>query len=181
MMKKMLALFALSSAVSFAASAQTTSYKAAPVAGEKGHFAAGFAGGVIFPFGDGYDPGWLVDGSFDYYVSRLFAVRGSAGYQHSSTNLGAAFTRASFLGSAVLQFDRGSWRPYVRGGLGLYAVSPPVGSTRARLGLHGGGGLEWFLGLRTSLTTDLVLHILPSAEDRSTSSLDLAFGVRQYF
>ena len=181
MMKKLLVLVALLLAPVSTGRAQTTPYTAAPVAGEKGRYAAGFAGGVTFPFGDGYHTGWLVDGSFDYYVSRLFALRGSAGYQHSDTAFTDPFTRASFLVSAVLQFDRRAWRPYVRGGLGFYAISPPVGESRGRVGLHGGGGVEWFLGLRTSLTGDVTLHLLQAAEDRSTSSIDVAFGIRQYF
>ena len=181
MMKKMLAPGTLALALSAPSLAQTSSYAASPVAGEKGHVAAGFGGGVTFPFESGTHVGWLLDGSFDYYVSRLFAVRGTAAYTHASTDFTDAFTKASFLGSAVFQFDHRALRPYVLGGLGLYAVSPPVGSTRARLGIHAGGGVEWFFGLRTALTGEAVLHLLPSAEDRSTSSIDVAFGVRQYF
>ena len=175
MVKKLLALCVLLGAATLPALAQT------PVAGEKGRFAAGFDAGATFPFGSGYDTGWALDGSFDYYVARLLAVRASAGYARSSTDLADPFTRASFLVSAVLQFENGRSRPYARAGLGVYVVSPPVGATRGRLGVHVGGGVEWFFRPRTSLTGELLLHLLPSAEDRSTSSLDLTVGLRTYF
>ncbi len=180
MVKKILLAVALSGPLS--AAAQTyTAPATTPVAGEKGRFAAGIAGGAAFPFGSGYDPGWLVDGSFDWYASRLIAFRGSAGYASSSTELADRYTRASFLGSGVLQFESGVLRPYVRAGVGVYWISPPIGESRARFGVHGGGGVEWFFRPRTSLTGDAVFHLLPSVEDRSASSFDLAFGIRQYF
>lgn len=175
MVKKLLALCVLFGAAALPALSQ------APVAGEKGRFAAGFDAGATFPFGSGYDTGWAVDGSLDYYVARLLAIRASAGYARSSTELADPFTRASFLGSAVFQFEDGVLRPYARAGLGVYVVSPPVGATRGRVGLHAGGGVEWFFRPRTSLTGELLLHLLPSAEDRSTSSLDLTVGLRTYF
>lgn len=176
MMKKLPVLCLLVAVLSLPAFSQTT-----PVAGEKGRFAAGLDAGVSFPFGAGYDPGWTVNGSFDYYLSRLFAVRGTAGYSSYSTDFTDSFTRASFLASAVWQLDRASLRPYGRIGLGVYAVSPPVGASRARVGVHAGGGVEWFLHPRTSLTGDAVVHLLPDAEDRSASAFDVTLGFRHYF
>lgn len=176
MMKKLLVLCVFLAAAALPALSQTT-----PVAGEKGRFAAGLDAGLTFPFGAGYDPGWAVNGSFDYYVARLFALRASAGYASSSTDFTDSFTRASFLGSAVLQFGDGALRPYARAGLGVYAVSPPVGATRARVGVHAGGGLEWFFHPRTALTGEALFHLLPDAEDRSTSSVDVTLGLRHYF
>ena len=176
MVKKLLVLCVLLGAAALPALSQTT-----PIAGEKGRFAAGFDAGATFPFGSGYSTGWTVDGSFDYYVARLLAIRASAGYTSSSTDLGDNFTKSSLLGSAVFQFEHGTLRPYARAGVGVYVVSPPVGSTRGRFGVHLGGGVEWFFSPRTSLTGELLLHLLPSAEDRSTSSLDLTAGLRTYF
>ena len=176
MVKRLLVLCFLLGAAAPPALAQVT-----PAAGEKGRFAAGFDAGATFPFGSGYDTGWTVDGSLDYYVARFLAIRGSAGYADSTTNLADSFTKASLLASAVFQFPQGAVRPYARAGLGVYVVSPPVGSTRGRLGLHAGGGLEWFFNPRTSVTGELLLQLLPSAEDRSTSSLDLTAGIRHYF
>jgi hypothetical protein len=171
-----LVLCALLAGSAFPALSQTP-----PVAGEKGRFAAGVDGGLTFPFGAGYDPGWAVNGSFDYYVARLFAIRASAGYASSSTDFTDSFTRASLLGSAVFQFDTRALRPFARAGLGVYSVSPPVGATRARVGVHAGGGVEWFFNPRTSLTGEALFHLLPDAEDRSTSSVDVTLGVRHYF
>ncbi len=128
MAKKLLVLCVLLGAAAPPALSQTT-----PLAGDKGRFAAGFDAGATFPFGSGYTTGWTVDGSIDYYVARLFAIRGSAGYARSSTDLGDPFTRASLLGSAVFQFEHGALRPYARAGLGVYVVSPPVGATRGRV------------------------------------------------
>jgi hypothetical protein len=176
MMKKLLALCVLLGAAAAPARAQM-----APVAGEKGRFAAGVDAGATFPFGAGYDTGWGLDASFDYYVARLFAVRASAGYARSSTEFADPFTRASLLGSAVFQFENGALRPYARAGLGVYVVSPPVGATRTRVGVHAGGGLEWFFKPTTSLTGEILVHVLPSTEDRSTSALDLTVGIRRYF
>jgi hypothetical protein len=176
MMKKLPVLLVIAVVCARSAFAQT-----APVAGEKGRFAAAFDAGVTFPFGAGYDPGWTVNGSFDYYLSHLFAIRGTAGYESSSTSFTDSFTRASFLASGVWQFDRGALRPYGRIGVGVYAISPPVGATRARVGVHAGGGVEWFFNPRTSLTGDAVVHLLPDTEDRSTSSVDVTLGLRHYF
>jgi hypothetical protein len=176
MMKKLLVPCLFVVTVALPAFSQTT-----PVAGEKGRVAAGLDAGVTFPFGAGYDPGWAVNGSFDYYVARRFAIRASAGYASSSTDFTDSFTRASFLGSAVFQFGESALRPYARAGIGVYAVSPPVGATRARVGVHAGGGLEWFFNPNTALTGEGLFHLLPDAEDRSASSVDVTLGVRHYF
>lgn len=176
MMKKLLVLCAF-----LIACGPTLAQTPAAVAGEKGRTAAGLAVGGTFPFGANYDPGWIVEGSFDYYLGRLFAIRGTASYASSSTSFTDDFTRASFLGSAVFEFGGGSLRPYARGGIGLYVVSPPVGETRGRVGAHLGGGVEWFFNPRTALTGDAVFHLLPDTEDRSTSSFDVTIGVRHYF
>lgn len=181
MMKKLLVLCAFLATAALPALSQTTAGQTTPVAGEKGRVAAGLDGGVTFPFGSGFDPGWAVNGSFDYFVSRLFALRASAGYASSSTEFTDEFTRSSFLVSGVYQFDGGALRPYGRAGIGGYVISPPIGETRGRFGVHLGGGLEWFFHPRTSLTGEALLHLLPSAEDRSTSGLDVTFGLRHYF
>ena len=165
MMKKLLVLCAF-----LIACGPTLAQTPAAVAGEKGRTAAGLAVGGTFPFGANYDPGWIVEGSFDYYLGRLFAIRGTASYASSSTSFTDDFTRASFLGSAVFEFGGGSLRPYARGGIGLYVVSPPVGETRGRVGAHLGGGVEWFFNPRTALTGDAVFHLLPDTEARPPST-----------
>ncbi len=153
----------------------------AQVAGTKGRFAAGFEAGAAFPFEGDYATGWTAAGSFDYSVAPRVALRASAGYARFSTPFADPFTRGALLGSVVYQFDLGAVRPYGRAGLGLYVVSPPVGSTRSRLGAHLGGGVEWLLGPRTALTGELLVDLLGSAEDRSTSSVTLTAGFRYYF
>ena len=119
MMKKLPLVLVCAAVCARSAFAQTAPVQTAPVAGERGRFAAAFDGGVTFPFGAGYDPGWTVNGSFDYYLSHLFAIRGTAGYASSSTSFTDSFTRSSFLASGVWQFDRGALRPYGRIGVGV--------------------------------------------------------------
>jgi opacity protein-like surface antigen len=179
MMKKLLCLSVLFVAAARPAVSQTS--QTASVAGERGRFAAGLDAGVTFPFGSGFDAGWVANASFDYFLSRAFAVRASAGYARSSTEFEDPFTRSSFLLSAVFPFDRGAFRPYARVGVGGYVISPPIGESRGRFGAHLGGGAEWLFQPRTALTGEALLHLIPEAEDRSTSGIDVTLGVRHYF
>ena len=111
-----------------------------PGRGREGALRGRSDAGVTFPFGAGYDPGWTVNGSFDYYLSRLFAIRGTASYASYSTD----FTDVVHEGvlprlGRLRSSSAAALRPYARAGLGVYAVSPPVGrDSRARVGVHAG-------------------------------------------
>ncbi len=149
---------------------------------ETGHVAIAGAGGLVVPFEGDYKLGFHLDGSMDYYVSPTIGVRATAGYMREGTDVGGANVSAGYLlGSGVYFWDRGKLRPFAQAGLGFYSIEPVDGGHSGRLGLHAGGGVEYFLDRRTAVTGAALLHFVGSVGGRSSSFLALTGGIRYHF
>lgn len=149
---------------------------------EKG-ISVGAFGGLAFPFEGSYGTGFVVGASGDYSFSKAFAGRASFSYVHHSTSVagGGDFSAGQFLLSGVYSFDGERLVPFATGGVGFYNISPPEGGTTGRLGLHAGGGVEYFLDRRTSVLGQGLFHFVNGVSDRGGSSFQAAVGIRYYF
>ena len=159
----------------------TTARPAAAAPPEEGSFALAGALGGSFPLESDYNVGFQLDASMDYWLSREFGARVSAGYLRDGTDLGGSFSSAYFLGSAVYQLTLEAFRPYAGAGIGLYAVDPPVGGTAGRFGVHAGAGVEISLRRRIFAFGQLLFHGVGSVGDRKASFFGLTAGIRYYF
>lgn len=149
----------------------------------KGGVAVGVAAGAALPFETDYSAGFDLTGSFDYYFSEAGGVRGTVGYVREGTKLeGTTDPNASyFLASAVWTGRGEKVRPFALAGLGIYVFEPATGGRNGRAGLHAGGGAEFSLDRRWSLTGEGLFHFVSDAGDRKTSFFGLTAGFRYRF
>ncbi|MFN7989400.1 MAG: outer membrane beta-barrel protein [Thermoanaerobaculia bacterium] len=156
---------------------------AAAVIPEKGSVAVFAAVGPTFPFEGEYDIGFHFEAGGEYYFSPNFALRATAAYARSGSSApgGSDVTIGGLEASAVYTARRGSWAPFVLGGIGIHSVDPPGEGPSQRLGAHFGAGTEYFLDRRTSLTGELAGRFIGSAGGRTSSFATLTFGIKYHF
>jgi hypothetical protein len=154
---------------------------ASAVIPEKGSVAVFAALGPAIPFEGDYDVGLHVEGGGEYYVTNVFAVRGTFGFAWVGADAGPDATIWAVEASAVYTSRRGDWAPFVLGGFGLHTVDPPGEGPSQKLGAHVGAGTEYFLDRRTSLTGQLTGRFIGSAGGRTSSYASATFGVKYHF
>lgn len=149
---------------------------------EKG-ISVGAFGGAAFPFEGSYKTGFLVGVSGDYNFSKSLAGRASFSWAHLGTTVdgGGNFAAGQFLASAVWNFGGERLVPFAAAGAGFYSISPPEGGSAGRLGLHAGGGVEYFLDRRTAISGQGLFHFVNGVSNRGGSSFQAAVGIRYYF
>lgn len=149
---------------------------------EKG-ISVGAFGGAAFPFEGSYKTGFLVGVSGDYNFTKVLAGRASFSWEHLGTTVagGGNFAAGQFLVSAVWNFGGERLVPFATAGAGFYSISPPEGGSVGRVGLHAGGGVEYFLDRRTSVLGQGLFHFVNGVSDRGGSSFQASVGIRYYF
>jgi hypothetical protein len=149
---------------------------------EKG-VSIGAFGGAAFPFEGSYKTGYLLGLEGDYNFSRAFAARASFSWASHGTTVdgGGDFSTGQFLLSGVYNFGGDRLVPFATGGVGFYNISPPEGGSTGRVGIHAGGGVEYFLDRRTSVLGQGLFHFVNGVSDRGGSSFQAAVGIRYYF
>lgn len=148
---------------------------------EKGSVAI-FAGvGPAIPFEGDYEVGFQLEGGGEYYLTNVFAVRGTIGIARVGAGGGSDATIWALEASAVYTSRRGDWAPFVLGGFGLHTVDPPGEGPSQKLGAHVGAGTEYFLDRRTSLTGQVTGRFIGSAGGRTSSYASATFGVKYHF
>jgi hypothetical protein len=148
---------------------------------EKGSIAI-FAGvGPAIPFDGGYDIGFHLEAGGEYYLSKVFAVRGTVGFVQAGADGGSDVTIGSLEASAVYSSRRGDWAPFVLGGFGVHTVDPPGEGPSQRLGAQFGAGTEYYLDRRTALTGQVTGRFIGGAGGRASSFASVTFGVKYHF
>lgn len=157
---------------------------AAPVAGatipEKGSIAIFAAVGPADPFEGDYDLGYQVEAGGEYYLSNVLSGRATLSLARAN-GAGSSVTIGGLEVSAVYSTRRGDWAPFVLGGFGIHTVDPPGDGPSQRLGLHVGGGTEYFLDRRTALTAQLTGRFIGSAGGRASSYASATVGIKYHF
>lgn len=150
---------------------------------QKDQTALSFAVGPAIPFNGDYKTGFLVEASLDYYLRQSYGVRGTAGYTRNSTSLPGdpSGDKGYFLVSGFYTWNLGELRPFASLGVGLFAVNPAEGSTTARVGLVGGGGVEYFVKRRWAITGEARVDLMNSVATQTQSFLGVTAGVRYFF
>jgi hypothetical protein len=177
------AILALLTAAIFLVLALVPGSAAAATFPEEKGISIGAFGGASFPFEGSYKTGFLVGALGDYNFSKAFAGRASFSYVSHGTTVdgGGNFSAGQFLLSGVYSFGGDRLVPFATGGVGFYNISPPEGGTTGRVGLHAGGGVEYFLDRRTSIVGQGLFHFVNGVSDRGGSSFQVAAGIRYYF
>jgi hypothetical protein len=150
---------------------------------EKGAIAI-FAGvGPAIPFEGDYKIGYHLEVGGEYYLSKVFGVRGTIGYARASADLPGSpgVTIGGLEASALYTSRRGAWAPFVLAGFGIHTVDPPGRGPSQRLGAHFGAGTEYFLDRRTALTGQLTGRFIGSTGGYASSLVNLTFGIKYHF
>jgi opacity protein-like surface antigen len=150
---------------------------------EVGHVAFQGAAGLHAPFESEEKLGFEVEGSAEYFWRQRIGFRATVGYARSTSKFPDNPIAATgyLLGSGVYNFEMGNVHSFGLVGIGVYAVSPAVGGSTARFGVHAGGGAEYFLNRRTSVTGQGLFHFLGSVNDQKASFFGVTAGIRYYF
>ena len=144
--------------------------------------------GVFFP-DEVFEKTVTLDAFGEYYVTPRVSVRGlfawaSPGFENRTED---HFRQAKLLVSAIYNWERGSWHPFVSGGVGAYFVrvvldnqEDPDSETRG--GLNFGGGLEYFLDDRSAVKGEVRWDFVTEPNSGfDATGFNLTFGYKVYF
>jgi len=109
--------------------------------------------------------GFDVAGNIERYLTPRISIRGQLGGEWSDiVNRGFTGTVSPVFidGNAVYNWEGGVWHPYVTGGVGVYRyrsfenAAPAAADTS--LGVDVGGGIEYFMNRRYTVTGEVLFH-----------------------
>jgi opacity protein-like surface antigen len=138
----------------------------AQVVPERGTMAAGLSIGAALPGDERLDNGFMLGASFERFLSSRVAVRGSlsgAWWNIDGVGIDDSMSPVFVQANLVHHWERGKWRPYATGGLGLYKfrfTEDDIDSSATTLGFNLGGGAEYFFRPEDTVTAELLFHPL---------------------
>lgn len=159
----------------------------------KGMAAVGASIGVASPNDNGLNTGLDLGVTAEGYLSRRLSVRGEVSGAWFD-NAPRGFTSGSVTpialdANAVYNWEGGKIHPYVTGGVGLYRfrfTENGLDSHDTNIGIDLGGGAEYFLHRNTTVTGEILIHIVDSPVTSYLTTYDshywtVAVGVKRYF
>jgi len=156
--RTMLAVVLLSLATAMPAAAQ----RRVP---NTGMWAAGLSTGAAGPADPSLDTGLQLVGNVERYFTPRVSIRGQLGaswWDITGRHFSGTITPVFIDGNVVYNWEGGAFHPFVTGGVGLYRFHASESATQDRTdtqpGVNVGGGLEYFLTRRATLTTELDYH-----------------------
>jgi len=124
--------------------AQTASGRSTSAAGT---WAAGGAFGFSNPTGDDdLDAEPALDGYLEHFLTDRVSARGSLmllEYDRADVAGTNGVDIAAINGNVQYQWDGGTVRPFITGGIGVYDYNPDFGGDETELGLNAGGGANF--------------------------------------
>ena len=132
-------------------------------------------------------------GNIERYLTPRVSIRGQLGGETNDiVNRGFTGTLGPVYvdGNVVYNWEGGVWHPYATGGIGLYRYriferfAPTTADTS--VGLNVGGGIEYFLNRRVTLTGELLFHDIEQVQTPLTTFRQGQFwtftvGAKRYF
>jgi Outer membrane protein beta-barrel domain len=152
-----------------------------------------FSTGVTIPRDDSLQTGPTLIIKGERYVTPRVSVRGLfGGSWNDITGRGFAGTSTPITmnGNVVYNWEGGKVHPYVTGGVGWYHYrfeEAQIKDTANKFGLNFGGGVEWFISRRDSITGEVLYHAITDDEVRAPLTLykpsfwTIAGGYKKYF
>ena len=132
---------------------------------DTGMWAIGGSLGGASPSDPSLAGGLELAGNIERYLTPRISIRGQLGGEWSDI-VGRGFTgtvSTMFVdGNVVYNWERGVWHPYATGGIGVYRYRSSEGLAPAAadtsLGVNIGGGIEYFLNRRVTVTGEILFH-----------------------
>lgn len=183
-------LTALFTIVCLAGAAHTASAQNRPVP-DAGMAAVGVSAGAAVPTAQYLDNGWILSANAEWYTTPRVSIRGqiSGAWTGIVGQPDNQVRPAAFLGNVVYNWERGTWHPYATGGAGIYnfrASEFGVDSHDTKFGVNFGGGIEYFLTRRDTVTGELLIHAIPGNYDTFHTQFESTYwtisgGYKKYF
>jgi hypothetical protein len=157
----------------------------------KGMAAVAAEFGASKPADDSLQNGFDLALALDGYLSPRVSVRaqlGASWWDVQHRGFSGTVKPVRFDANLVYNWEGGAWHPFVTAGPGVYhfkATTGGVDGGETKLGANLGGGLEYFVNRRTTITGEALYHAVPSFDapfatfDGSYWTID--FGVKRYF
>ena len=158
---------------------------------EAGMNAVGIFVGVAVPGEELFKSGLNVGVSGEHYLTRRASVRGqlSGAFWRFTDFVEDRARPITLTGNIVYNWEHGAVHPYVTAGLGYYRfrfTEADFDTSDSKFGLNIGGGAEYFISPRDSITGELLVH--PVGGDASgrfgdygTFFWTLSGGYKKYF
>lgn len=157
----------------------------------KGMAGVGAAIGIANPSDASLASGFDVAVGLDGYLTSRVSIRAQLGgswWDVQNRGFTGDVKPVRFDGNIVYNWEGGAWHPFVTAGPGVYHYKSTTGGIEAsdtKLGLNLGGGVEYFLDRRTTITGQALYHAVDSIDTRFAafdgSYWTLDFGVKKYF
>lgn len=159
---------------------------------DKGMAAVGVSVGAALPnepsFTNGFDLAAQVEG----YLTPRVSVRGQfsgAWWDIRDHPYTGSVDPIVLDGNLVYNFEHGVWHPYVTGGVGMYHYRYDEGGTpssETKAGFDLGGGAEYFLSRRDTVSGEVLAHIVPGDAHGARAIYkpdywSIMFGYKRYF
>jgi opacity protein-like surface antigen len=162
---------------------------AAQVHPREGSQAIGFEVGTYVPNEGALEPGLLLSGLFEHYVTPRVSVRAIAGWHRNGFERESvdAQRQGSIRADVNYNWERGAWHPFVGAGVGAYFIrtldnGQAFGDTETTPGVSVGGGIEYFLSNTLTLKGEGRYHGISRPDGFfSPSGWALTVGMKKYF
>jgi hypothetical protein len=151
--------------------------------------AVGVDVGAFVPSADGYDPGLLVDGFWQYYFTPRVSVRAMLGLADPGRDVEPedSYRRIPFQIGINYNWEHVQWHPFVGAGIGAYFLQlkdngHSIGDSRKEAGFDFGGGIEYFFRADVTFKGELRYEAVgtpPGYPD--PSGLMISGGLKKYF
>jgi opacity protein-like surface antigen len=178
--------------IATSAAAQTRRASAAGPVPDKGMVTVDFGLGASFPNEDAAQNGLVLSAGAERYFTERLSVRGMLSgdwWDIQHRNYAGTIKPVAINGNLVYNWEHGTWHPYVTGGLGLYHFrfeEAAVDSSDTKFGVDLGGGVEYYISRRDSITGELLIHLVTDDASASLSTYGtkywtLSGGYKKYF
>jgi hypothetical protein len=160
----------------------------------RGMTAVGVSIGAAMPGDDRLDSGLLLAVNAESYFTRRVSLRGQLigawwGFDERPGRSDYGVRPVAFTGNVVYNWEGGVVHPYATAGLGVYSfrfTESDTDSHDTTVGLDLGGGLEYFIHRRDTLTLEVLFHPLVGDVHSRFSSYtpwfwSIAGGYKAYF
>jgi len=145
------------------------SFAAAPAFAQRtptpGMWAVGGAIGASLPTDASLDKGLDVAVSVEGYLTSRVSVRGQLGgswWDIVGRGFTGTVTPLRLDGNVVYNWEGGAIHPFVTGGVGMYRYRSEIGAgpdtSDTKAGFNVGGGIEYFLTRRATVTGEALYH-----------------------
>jgi outer membrane protein with beta-barrel domain len=158
-----------------------------------GMWGVGGSIGAAVTADDSLDNGINIAGNVERYFTPRLSIRGQLGGTWADIvgrNFTGSVSPVYLDGNVVYNWEGGILHPFVTGGAGLYFYRSSIDGARnmtdTKPGLNFGGGIEFFLDRRTTITGEALFHAVSEVDTALATFPDGKFwtfgvGLKRYF